>query len=109
MASGTMATSSPRHAGALSTGTMLGRYEVLGLLSVGGMAEIYLARTEGIGGFEKLVVIKRMLPHFAMQPEYVEMFLGEARLAAMLDHPNVVQVNDIGEETGNYYCAMEYV
>ena len=93
----------------LAVGTMLGRYEVLRLLSVGGMAEIYLARAEGIAGFEKLVVIKRMLPHFAMQASYVEMFLAEARLAAMLDHSHIAQVYDIGEETGNYYYAMEYV
>ena len=103
------ATSRPRVAGALPAGTNLGRYELLGLLSVGGMAEIYLARTEGIAGFEKLVVVKRMLPHFAMQAEFVEMFLAEARLGAMLDHPNVVGVHDIGEDTGNYYYAMEYV
>ncbi len=88
---------------------MLGRYEVVRLLSVGGMAEIYLARSAGIHGFEKLVVIKRMLPHFAVQASYVQMFLAEARLAAMLDHTNIVQVHDIGEETGNYYYAMEYM
>ena len=103
------ASSRPRVAGALPAGTSLGRYELLGLLSVGGMAEIYLARTEGIAGFEKLVVVKRMLPHFAMQAEFVEMFLAEARLGAILDHPNVVGVHDIGEDTGNYYYAMEYV
>ena len=103
------ASSRPRVAGALPAGTTLGRFELMGLLSVGGMAEIYLARTEGIAGFEKLVVVKRMLPHFAMQAEFVEMFLAEARLGAMLDHPNVVGVHDIGEDTGNYYYAMEYV
>ncbi len=95
--------------GLLPAGTLLGRYELIRLLSVGGMAEIYLARSEGIAGFEKRVVIKRMLPHFAIQPDYVRMFLDEARLAAQLDHPNVVQVHDIGEETGNYHYAMEYV
>ncbi len=93
----------------LAPGTVLGRYEILSLLSVGGMAEIYLARAEGIAGFEKRVVLKRMLPHFSGQPSYVEMFLAEARLAATLDHPNIVQVHDIGESTGDYYYAMEYV
>src|SRR3990167_4914559 len=93
----------------LPAGTMLGRFELLSLLSVGGMAEIYLARTAGIAGFAKLVVVKRMLPHLALQAEYVDMFLAEARLGAMLDHPSVVAVHDIGEETGNYYYAMEYV
>ncbi|HUQ02707.1 MAG TPA: serine/threonine-protein kinase [Kofleriaceae bacterium] len=95
--------------GLLPAGTLLGRYEVIRLLSVGGMAEIYLARTEGIGGFEKRVVVKRMLPHFAIQPDYVRMFLAEARLAARLEHPNIVSVHDIGEETGNYHYAMEFV
>ncbi len=95
--------------GVLAPGTVLGRFEILNLLSVGGMAEIYLARSEGIAGFEKRVVLKRMLPHFSSQQSYVEMFLAEARLAAMLDHPNIVQVHDIGESTGDYYYAMEYV
>src|SRR5262245_47841010 len=95
--------------GLLPAGTLLGRYEVIRLLSVGGMAEIYLARADGIGGFEKRVVIKRMLPHFAIQPDYVRMFLAEARLAARLEHPNIVSVHDIGEETGNYHYAMEYM
>src|SRR5688572_22824757 len=98
-----------RTEGLLPPGTLLGRYEVIRLLSVGGMAEIYLARTEGVGGFEKRVVLKRMLPHFAIQPDYVRMFLAEARLAAKLEHPNIVAVHDIGEETGNYHYAMEYV
>ncbi|MCL4228812.1 MAG: serine/threonine protein kinase, partial [Myxococcales bacterium] len=98
-----------RDAGLLPAGARLGRYEVVRLLSVGGMAEIYLARSEGIAGFEKQVVIKRMLPHFAMQADYVRMFLDEARLAARLDHPHIVSVHDIGEETGNYHYAMEYV
>ncbi|MBZ0235902.1 MAG: serine/threonine protein kinase, partial [Deltaproteobacteria bacterium] len=98
-----------RAVGLLPAGTLLGRYEVIRLLSVGGMAEIYLARTEGVGRFEKRVVLKRMLPHFAIQPDYVRMFLAEARLAAKLEHPNIVSVHDIGEETGNYHYAMEYV
>jgi serine/threonine protein kinase len=93
----------------LTPGARLGRYEVLGLLSIGGMAEVYLARVAGLAGFEKLVALKRMLPHLTIQPGFVEMFLAEARLAAMLDHPNVAQVHDIGEDTGNYYYAMELI
>jgi serine/threonine protein kinase len=95
--------------GVLAAGWVLGRYEIVRLLSVGGMAEIYLARSAGIAGFEKRVVVKRMLPQFAAHSSYVEMFLGEARLAATLDHPNIAQVHDIGESTGDYYYAMEYV
>jgi serine/threonine protein kinase len=95
--------------GALVPGALLGRYELTRLISVGGMAEIYLARSGGIAGFEKRVVVKRILPHFAGRASYVEMFLAEARLAALLDHPNIVHVYDIGESTGYYYYAMEYV
>jgi serine/threonine protein kinase len=98
-----------RVGGVLAAGWVLGRYEIVRLLSVGGMAEIYLARSAGIAGFEKRVVVKRMLPQFAAHSTYVEMFLGEARLAATLDHPNIAQVHDIGESTGDYYYAMEYV
>jgi eukaryotic-like serine/threonine-protein kinase len=95
--------------GVLVPGWMLGRYQIVRLLSVGGMAEIYLARAAGIAGFEKRVVIKRMLPRLATDQAFIDMFLGEARLAAKLDHPNITQVHDIGEATGDYYYAMEYV
>src|SRR5689334_8993028 len=88
--------------GVLTAGDRLGRYQIVRLLSVGGMAEIYLARAAGIAGFEKRVVIKRMLPHFAANRVFVDMFLAEARLAATLDHPNIVPVYDIGESTGDY-------
>ncbi|MBA3452025.1 MAG: serine/threonine protein kinase [Deltaproteobacteria bacterium] len=87
----------------------LGRYEVLRLLATGGMAELYLARTRGAGGFEKPLVLKRMLPQIAEDPDLRTMFLDEARLAATLHHPNVVQVFDLGEDAGQYFFAMEYV
>jgi serine/threonine protein kinase len=86
-----------------------GKYEVLRHLANGGMAEIYLARTTGIEGFEKLMVVKRMLPALAAEPESVRLFLNEARLAAQLQHPNVVQVHDVDVEDGDYFIAMEYV
>src|SRR5690349_23602598 len=73
------------------------------------MAELYLARTVGIEGFEKLVVVKRILPQYVANASFVNMFLNEARLAAMLHHPNVAQVYDIGVEEGDYFFAMEYV
>jgi len=73
------------------------------------MAEVHLARSVGIQGFEKQVVLKRILPQFADQKGFVRMFLDEARLAATLHHPNIVQVFDIGEYAGNYYFAMEYL
>jgi len=73
------------------------------------MAELYLARTVGLEGFEKLVVIKRILPQLAANASFVTMFVNEARLAATLQHPNVAQVYDIGNDDGDYFFAMEYV
>ena len=85
----------------------LGRYEILGSLACGGMAELFVARLAGIEGFAKRVVLKRVLPHLARDREFVEMFLEEARLAATLDHQNVVQVHDIGHDRDGYFFAME--
>ncbi len=90
-------------------GDRLGRYELLRRLGSGGMAEVHLARAAGLEGFQKLVVLKRILPHLAADPEFVRMFLAEARLAAILDHPNVVQVFDIGREGSAFFFTMEYV
>lgn len=87
----------------------LGKYEVLKRLAVGGMAEIFLARSTGIEGFEKYVVIKRMLPRYVGNERFAAMFLDEARLAGRLQHQNVAQVYDIGEHDGQYFFAMEYL
>lgn len=73
------------------------------------MAELFLAHTRSMHGFEKLVVLKRILPQYAENPEFVRMFLDEARLAATLDHPNIAHVYDIGEYEGSRFFAMEYV
>ncbi len=73
------------------------------------MAELFLARERQIAGVERLVVIKRILPHLASQQSFVDMFLREARIAARLAHPNIVQVYELNEEQGSYYMAMEYV
>ena len=73
------------------------------------MAELYLARTMGIEGFEKLVVVKRILPQYANNSSFVNMFLNEARLAATFQHPNIAQVYDIGQEQGEFFFSMEYV
>ena len=81
----------------IAPGTKLGKYRVLHRIAFGGMAEIYLARASGIQGFEKYVVLKRILPQFAANHELIRMFLQEARLAAILDHANIAQVHDIGE------------
>lgn len=89
--------------------TIGGKYTLLRKLSSGGMAEVYLARQKGLVGFEKLVVLKRILPHLAQQPGFVQMFLDEARTAADLRHPNVVHIYEIGEDRGTYYIAMEFL
>lgn len=73
------------------------------------MAEIFLARAQAIHGFEKQVVLKRILPQHASSDDFIRMFLAEARLAATLHHPNIVQVYDIGEEGGTYFFTMEYI
>ncbi|HEX5063021.1 MAG TPA: protein kinase [Kofleriaceae bacterium] len=86
-----------------------GKYTLVAKLATGGMAEIFLARLHGDGGFEKLVCIKRILPHLAKDPQFVAMFLDEARVAARISHPNVCQVFELGECEGQYYIAMEYL
>lgn len=87
----------------------LSRYEVLGRLATGGMAEVWLARALGVAGFEKLVVVKTILPNLANDPSFVTMFVNEGRLAARLNHPNCVQIFDLGHENGVLYLAMEYI
>ena len=90
-------------------GLRLGRYEVLRHLASGGMADLLLARSSGLEGFQRHVVIKRIRADAAKEPKFVKMFLDEARLAASLHHHNIVQVHDVGQENGDYYFAMEYV
>jgi serine/threonine protein kinase len=89
--------------------TKLGRYHLIERIAVGGMAELYLAKQDGPSGFEKTVCIKRIRSHLCAQPEFVNMFLNEARLAALLNHPNIVQIYDLGQDGDEYFIAMEYV
>ncbi len=86
-----------------------GNYEILRKIAAGGMAEVFLAKQTGIGGFERLVCIKRILPHLGEQEDFINMFQDEARIAANLVHPNIAQIYDIGRVQGSYYIAMEYV
>ena len=86
-----------------------GRYQLLERLAVGGMAEIFRARQSGAHGFEKILVIKRILPHLAADPEFLAMFIDEAKLQCALQHPKIVQVFEFGEAEGQYYIALEYV
>jgi serine/threonine-protein kinase len=84
-------------------------YTLVAKLGQGGMAEVYLALAPGPQGFQKLVVVKRLHTNMEEEPVLVAMFLDEARLAARLAHPNVVQTNDVGEYEGSYFIAMEYL
>ncbi len=86
-----------------------GKYSVVARIGVGGMAEVFQARLSGLGGFDKLVVLKRILVSHATEPEFVEMFLDEARIAANLNHPNIVQIYEVDQIGGVPYIAMEYV
>ncbi|MBK7857545.1 MAG: serine/threonine protein kinase [Archangiaceae bacterium] len=86
-----------------------GNYELLERLATGGMAEIFRARQLGMEGFEKELVIKRILPHLAREPQFIKMFLDEARIAARLNHPNISQIFNLGAQGGTYFIAMEYV
>ena len=91
------------------TGRQVGRYSVVRHLASGGMAELYIARQEAMGGFEKPVVLKVLQPRYARNPRVVSMFLDEARLAAKLNHASIVHVYDVADEGGMKYIAMEYI
>lgn len=92
-----------------ATQVSFGKYQILDRIAVGGMAEIFKARIDGIGGFHRNFALKRILPHLAQRPEYVEMLVEEAKIAGLLTHTNIVQIFDLGEIEGAYFIAMEYV
>ena len=87
----------------------IGKYEVLGLIARGGMAEVYLCRTTGDGGFEKLLAVKRIHPHLADDRQFVEMFMDEARISAGLQHSNIGQIFELGRCGASRFIAMEYI
>ena len=86
-----------------------GKYTLIRKLATGGMAELFLAIQKSVAGFEKLIVIKRILPSMNQDRAFIEMLLHEARIAATLSHPNIVQIFDVGQADGQYFIAMEYV
>ena len=90
-------------------GTRFGAYELAFELGSGGMATVYLARSSGTGGVGRTVALKRIHPHLAKQPEFVDMFLDEAGLVSRLQHPYLCSVYEFGEVDGTYYLAMEYL
>src|SRR5689334_3096969 len=92
-----------------ATAFSFGKYQLFASLGRGGMADVYLAVSRGPMGFNKLVVIKRLRPALAEEVSFRTMFLDEARLAARLNHPNVVHTYEVGEHAGIYFIAMEYL
>ncbi len=93
----------------LYRGLKIGKYEILTQLSSGGMSELFLGFTAGPGGFRKYVVVKRILPGSEDNDQFVKMFLDEARITAALNHPNIGQVFDLGEDGAGLYLAMEFI
>lgn len=88
----------------------MGKYELLEPIGLGGVGEIHLARAVGVEGFEKFLVVKRLLPDLSEEKDYVSQFIDEARLAAGFSHANIVSVFDFGRtDEGDYFIAMEYV
>jgi serine/threonine-protein kinase len=86
-----------------------GKYTLIRRLATGGMAELFLAIQKSVAGFEKLIVIKRILPILNQDRAFIEMLLHEARVAATMSHPNIVQIFDVGAVDGSYFIAMEHV
>lgn len=86
-----------------------GKFRLLKRLAIGGMGEIFLAKQDGPEGFEKILVVKRILEEHAFKPEYVDMFFAEAKLAAKMGHPNIAQIFEMGVIEDSYYISMEFV
>ncbi len=86
-----------------------GNYQLIKRIALGGMAEVWLAKQTGIEGFNRHVVVKRILPHLAEDPEFVQMFLNEAKIASRFNHTNIAQIFDLGETNGQYFIAMEFI
>ena len=99
----------PRQVSAVTGPSRLGRYELLGKLATGGMAEIHLARLAGEAAFENKVVVKRLRPELVASPSLVEMFVEEGKLVARLDHPNVCEVYELGRDGHEYFLVMPYL
>lgn len=90
-------------------GVRFGQYVLLEKIATGGMAEVWKARMRGVEGFQKIVAIKKILPHLSDNQDFVEMFIDEAKLAAQLNHNNIIHIYDLGKIQSSYYIAMEYI
>ena len=89
--------------------TSFDKYQLLERIGVGGMAEVFLAKSQGVEGFEKQLVIKKILPELSSNKRFVEMFIAEARIATALNHPNIAQIYDFGKVEDEFFIAMEFV
>jgi eukaryotic-like serine/threonine-protein kinase len=87
----------------------IGRYEIIARVGAGGMAEAFRATARGPGGYRRELIIKSILPKLSSDPDFVSLFIAEAKLLGMINHPNVVQVYDFGEEDGRHFLALEYL
>lgn len=96
-------------ANAVPDAQRFGKYQIIERIAAGGMAEIFKARLDGIGGFHRTFAIKRILPHLTANAEFVDMLVDEAKIAGLLSHANIVQILDLGSIDQHYYIAMEYV
>ena len=97
------------NAGRVLPEQLFGKYRVVRDLNQGGMAQVFLAVLDGPDGYVKTFVIKRILPEYARDPNFAQMFVNEAKVAAMMSHPNIVQVFEFSKEKGEYFLSMEYV
>ncbi|MEA2490786.1 MAG: eukaryotic-like serine/threonine-protein kinase, partial [Acidobacteriota bacterium] len=90
-------------------GVKFGQYVLIEKIATGGMAEVWKARMRGVEGFQKIVAIKKILPHLSDNQDFIEMFIDEAKLAAQLNHNNIIHIYDLGKIQSSYYIAMEYI
>jgi len=90
-------------------GVKFGQYLLTEKIATGGMAEVWKARMRGVEGFQKIVAIKKILPHLSDNQDFIEMFVDEAKLAAQLNHNNIIHIYDLGKIQSSYYIAMEYI
>tara|TARA_B100000609_G_C17221563_1_gene440466 strand:+ start:2615 stop:6160 length:3546 start_codon:yes stop_codon:yes gene_type:complete len=86
-----------------------GKFVLLNRVALGGMAEVFRAKSEGIDGFQRLIAIKRILPEYSQDHNFIEMFKDEARIAGSLLHPHIVQIHELGEIDGTYFISMEFI
>ena len=93
----------------VTDGTKFGQYVLIEKIATGGMAEVWKARMRGVEGFQKIVAIKKILPHLSDNQDFIEMFVDEAKLAAQLNHNNIIHIYDLGKIQNSYYIAMEYI